>query len=125
MLFGVGPTATGRKMSWPEQFMAGKQPWVAVGRLVNELKSVVNVVAMVPVIVDEATRVVGTTTVPIVLTTVVPAVDVAIIEPSLVIVVGNTVTCVSSAVVSTGTFVTVDVVTTVSNVDSGKVTVTV
>jgi hypothetical protein len=98
-----------------------------VGRLVTviELKSVVKVVAIVPVSVEEATKVVGTKTVPVVLTTIVPAVDVAITEPSLVIVVGRTVTCVIVAVVSIGMLVTVDVVTTDSNVKRGNVTVTV
>jgi hypothetical protein len=105
--------------------MLNKQVEVAVGRLLIEPSSVVRVVATVPITVEDAARVVSTSTVPVVFTTVVPATEVATTDPSAVIVVGRTVTAVMTAVVSTGTLVIVCVTTTVSKVDTGKVMVPV
>ena len=80
---------------------------------------------MVPVSVEEASRVVSERTVPTAVMTVVPTVDVAIIDPSDVTVVLYTVTAVNVTVVSTGTLSTVCVRTTVSNVVNGSVNVSV
>ncbi len=91
----------------------------------TELRSVVRVVATVPVIVEDAIKVVWTRTVPVVFKTVVPATEVATTDPSAVIVVGKTVIAVITAVVGTGKLVTLCVVTTVSKVETGRVRVPV
>ena len=95
-------------MSCPSQPKLNTQLAVALGRFVDKL-SVVNVVATVPVIVDEAVRVVSTRAVPVVVMTTGPTVEVEITLPSDVIVVLKTVTAVIIAVVCIGTLVTVSV----------------
>ncbi len=87
--------------------MLSKLVGLAVGRLEMQWTSVVRVVATVSVIVEEAIEVVSTSTVPVVFQTVVPATEVAIVEPSAEMVVGRTVIAVITAVVWTGKLVTV------------------
>ena len=87
--------------------------------------SVVKVVVIVPVTVADATKVVSTRSVPMVVITVVPTDDVGLMVPSEVIVVLRTVIAVMTAVVSMGIVTTAWVVTTVSKVVSGNVRVSV
>ncbi len=67
----------------------------------------VTTVAIVSVWVDAASNVVSESTVPVAVITVVPTVDVAMIEPPKDIVVLRTVTAVKVAVVTTGILTTV------------------
>lgn len=85
----------------------------------------VKVVAAVAVTVVAVDSVVSTNAVPVVVKSVVPAIDVATSVPLEVTVVLITVTAVTTAVVSTGTVVTVCVTITVSNVVKGSVMVSV
>lgn len=124
MLAGGGPIATGWKTSSDSQPSVNLQASVDVG-IIEARVPVATTVDAVPVTVWFASIVVSLNTVAVVSMTVGCADDVTMTVPSLVKVVGATVIEDMLTTVGTGMLATVSLDTTVSNVDTGMVTVAV
>lgn len=80
ILEGIGPSATGKKMSWPLQPIVSKQPGESVGIVVG-LESVVTVVAKMEVDVVGKPMVVVTTTILVCVTKIVLTAQVGTDDP--------------------------------------------
>ena len=104
--------------------MGNRHVEVAVGST-DAVTSVVNVIASVSVIVEDAEIMVSIMAVPDVVITVVPTVEVETRLPSEVTVVLITVIAVTTVVVGTGMLTMVEFTTTVSKVVTGSVRVSV